>query len=297
MFDAIDKNDEHVGASEVYEGWKKRGEGWLAARRADGFWCSECLTPLAFVRGSLSNSGKLSHFKVFKDTPHTERACETLKKAGPQESESDAAQSKPGILNEGSVRAIRYSLPSPLGYAGTTTSLSSDRSLGGRVAGQTTTYVTGGGTPNTQETTSLRAILRTLRNVPSYPGPKHKMHVPGRGEVYAREYFRKFEDVTSDLAQPLDESNGLPRLMAYWGEITQAQDQGSLFLTGNGMSVMVLPAHKRKLIDLLGVKEFSDLKEWHVIAEGRLSEAASASKSLYVRVPELNRLALLPPKQ
>jgi hypothetical protein len=296
VFDAIDKNDDHVGASDVFYDWKKKGDGWLTARRIEGFWCSECLTPLAFVRGSLSESGKSSHFKVFKDTPHTEQGCETLKRAVSKAAGSDTAQVKPGILNDGSVRAIRYALPSPLGYAGAAPSGTGGGSAGGGSAGQSTTYAASGGTPNTQETTSLRAVLRTLRNVPTYPSPKHKIQITDRGEVYATDYFCKFEDATPELANPLA-GNNEPRLMAFWGRITKAQDQGSLFLASDGMSAMVRPTDKQALLDLLGLKEIRELEGWHIIAEGRLHVAASASKSLYVKVPELNRLALLPPKK
>lgn len=76
-------------------------------------------------------------------------------------------------------------------------------------------YTDGGGAPGNQQTTGLRAHLRSLRNLPDYPNLDMKLDVAGRGEVNAAEYFCRFEDATDAHATPV--RDGKARLMAYWG--------------------------------------------------------------------------------
>jgi hypothetical protein len=290
MHDAIDRNDITVEASDVSKDYKRHGEAWLDQRRKEGFWCGSCLTPVYFVRGALGAHGRAAHFKVSKKTPHTEDACGTTAGVTSSTSNLGTVQMQPGVMNTGQVLAITYTMPRPLGYAG---SSSASSGLTAASAKTTTQYVPGGGTPNNQGSTGLRASLSSLRSIPSFPDPDLRLHVTSRGEMLATDYFRHFSHATNADAINLPGKQH-STLRAYWGTIDTVEEGGSLFLKGNGMSAMVLPKHIGQLKAAFQITDWLQLKDWDVLAEGRL--ASDVQNKLYVRVNELNRLVLLPPK-
>lgn len=291
LHDAIDRNEVTLEAADVFKDYEANGSAWLDQRRAEGFWCGSCLTPVYFVRGALGAQGRTAHFKISKKTPHTEDACGTAAGSSSSIKSTGNVQLQPGVMNTGEVLAITYALPRPLGYAGTAWAAPGSGAPSGNTATQ---YVPGGGPANNQASTGLRASLSSLRSVPSFPDPNLWLQVTGRGRVPATDYFRHFNAAThADAANLQGEQHSA--LRAYWGTIQYAQESGSLFLTGAGMSVMVLPKDIEPIRAAFKITDWMELKDWHVLAEGRLT--TNVQNSLYVRVDELNKLVLLPPKK
>lgn len=283
---AAEKNGEPVLAKVFWkqvEAQKDDKEAWLKENRK-GFICAVCKAPATFVRPGTGERGRPTHFRV--------TGASQCNNHGPSGGAEPAAQGEPdvqeGILNVGGVVTVRYD---GLGGAG-----GEDAEPGG--TGNTddgptrVRYVDGGGAPNDQESAGLRALLSDLSSMPDFPPKELRLKVADRGEVWATEYFCRFEDATADHARPLPGTNQA-RLMAYWGEIDWANDSGSLFLNGKGMSVLVLPVDKPKLKIGLGVTAFKDLKAWKVIVEGRLEQ--NRTGGLHVRVFDLKKTAFIKP--
>ena len=287
MLSAV-KDGKTVDAKDVRKKQKDlgdRGDAWLREYRV-GFVCGACGEPASYVSPALGEGGRGAHFRV-RGGPE----CELH---GPSEKKDRATDRDPetreGVLNEGGVVRVRYdalagsgmSTTAPGGNKG-----ASDSSQKGRH------YVPGGGAATNHATSGLRQLLSHLRSQEDYPQATLKLEVPERGEVWATDYFCRFEDTTEDHTARLPGENH-SRLMAYWGEITATRESGSLFLKGNGMDIMIYAHETAKFTEALGVSDHTKLVGWHVIAQGRL--ATSQINRRLLKVMDLKHIALLPPR-
>lgn len=293
MFDAEDHNGKPVEADKLYTASLQKGADWLAERKAEGFRCPECKTPVYFVSSGLSGGGKSAHFRISKKTPHTLISCGGTAQGSQTTTKTGPTKLAPGIRNTGSVKAIRYEPLQPLFTPGTVSGGGGGGTSGGAGGtGHGTKYTDSGGAPGNQQTTGLRAHLRSLRNLPDYPNPDMMVDVEGRGRVRAAEYFCRFEDATDAHANAVHD--GKARLMAYWGAITWPNEGNSLFLNGQGMAVLLPKKTAKDFLATLGVSDPKQLRNCHVIAEGRLELGQGGTR--YVRVDDTTRMAVLPPK-
>lgn len=289
---AAEKNGGPVLASEFWDAAEEaersgqdKGE-WLKTNRT-GFICAVCGAGASFVSpGGGRKGSNPPHFRVPGG-----KQCNNHKPSGPAERpEGDPARETQGIINVGGIVTVRYDAFGGTGGGGAAlpgvAGAAPDGGGGGRV-------VDGGGAPIDRESAGLKSFLSDLQSMPKFPPSTLRVKVEGRGEVWGKDYFCRFQDVTAGHAARLPDT-GKSRLMAYWGEIEDAQDTGSLFLKGNGMSVMVLPGDKKLVTTSLGLVGFKDLEGWFVIAEGRLNEARGGS--FYVDVRKLSKLAFIRPR-
>lgn len=142
--------------------------------------------------------------------------------------------------------------------------------------------------PPLHETTSLRALLKNLRNRGDYPPEDLYLDIPGRGgAVRATDYFQRIGELTRD-SQP----DGHTR--AYWGEITWPKPDGPdgplwIYCDQNG-TVFTIRVHEDIKADLyaaLGIAVAGELERCHVIVEGVMQRV----NKLFVSVADVNQLA------
>jgi hypothetical protein len=287
--------------------WKEflerdKDEDWLTAHKVAGFRCTDCKTPVYFVRGGLSFNGRNPHFKVSHKTPHKLPSCPPKPKSAGVKAQASGTVHKPGVLGAGGVKVINYRKQSPLVQTGSGTGGGSTGAVvpGGRKPA--TKYVASNGTPNQEESTFLDSHLSFLRNTTNYPGADLRLKVTGRGEVYAKDYFCNLEAATDQLAAQIHD--GKAPLMAYWGRIDWANKASgkasTLFLnsegirTGQGgMAIMLPPATATKYLSELGLTDPKTLEKHWVIAEGRLEMTRTGSRLL--RVEDTTRIVVQAP--
>ena len=287
MLSAV-KDGQTVDAKDVRKKHKDlggRGDAWLREYRV-GFTCSACGEPASYVSPALGEKGRGPHFRV--------RGGVECELHGPAEKKDHAAgrdsETYEGVVNEGGVVRVRYdALPVP-GMTNTAPSSNSGAS-GSDKRGRH--YVPGNGASTNHASSGLKQFLSYLRSQQDYPQPTLKLEVRERGEVWATDYFCRFEDATADHAAPLPGKSD-SRLMAYWGKLTSTVEQNNLFLRGQGMAVMVHHHEIAELMKAFGVSDHSELVGWHVIAEGRLT--ANTYGGFYMRLMDLKQIYLLPPR-
>lgn len=294
---------EYADAARIWEQFLERDkdEDWLTAQKAPGFKCTDCKTPVYFVRGGLSLNGRNPHFQVSHKTPHKLPSCPPRPKSASTKTQATVTVQKPGVLGAGGVKVIKYRKPSPLGQqSGSGTAGGSTGAVGPAGTKQATTYVASNGTGNQEESTFLDSHLSFLRNTTNYPGEDLKLKVTGRGEIYAKHYFCRLEAATDALAAQTED--GKARLMAYWGEIdwaNKASGKSALFLnsqgiqTGQGMAIMLPAATAAKYLSELGLTDAKKLEKHWVIAEGRLEMTRTGSRLL--RVEDTTRIVVQEP--
>ena len=292
MFDAEDHNGKPVEADKLYTASLREGKDWLADRKAEGFRCPECKTPVFFVSSGLSGGGNSPYFRVGTKRPHTLSSCGATIQGSQGTSKAGPTTQTPGVRNTGRVKAVRYEQLQPLFMSGTASGGGGGTTGGTGGTGAGTKYTDSGGSPGNQQTTGLRAHLRSLRNLPDYPNQDMRLDVAGRGQVYPAEYFCRFEDATDAHATPVHD--GKARLMAYWGVITWPNEGNSLFLNGQGMAILLPKKTAKTFLEALGVSDPKQLTNCHVIAEGRLQLGQGGNR--YIRVDDTTRMAVLPPK-
>lgn len=290
---AAEKDGGPVLASEFWEAAaeaERKGQDkdeWLRTNRT-GFICAVCGAKASFVSpGGGRNGSNPPHFRV----PGADQCNNHKPSLRAERPEGDPARETKGIINVGGIVTVRYDTLGGAGGGGAPvpgTGGAAQRRGGGDMV------LNGGGEPIDRESAGLKSFLSDLQSMPKFPPSTLRVKVEGRGEVWGRDYFCRFEDVSADHAAPLP-ATGNARLMAYWGKIDAPQDNGSLFLKGNGMSIMVLPKHKNTVTTSLGLHEVQDLKDWFVIAEGRLNEARTGG-NFYVDVRNLSKIAFIKPK-
>ena len=287
MLSAV-KDGQTVDAKDVRKKQKDlgdQGDAWLREYRV-GFTCSACGEPASYVSPALGEKGRGPHFRV-RGGPE----CELH---GPSEKKDHATDRDPetqeGVLNEGGVVRVRYdeltgpgmTSTAPGGNSGSASSTDKGRH-----------YVPSSGASTNHASSGLRQFLSHLRNQDDYPQPTLKIEVPERGEVWATDYFCRFEDTTADHTAHLPGKNH-SRLMAYWGKITATREPGSLFLKGTGMDIMIYNHETSKFLELIGVSDRTQLVGWHVIAEGRLATSQIGRRLL--KLMDFKQIAVLPPR-
>lgn len=274
-----------VAASDFHKESKRHDNQWLAENRK-GFTCLVCGEHASYVSPGLGPQGRAPHFRV-KGTTDCDQHRPTETK---QDHSVPAPEAKEGVVNEGGVVDVRYD---QLAGPGTAAAISG---IGGKPPAESSSrvhYVASGGAPTSRSSSNLRTFLAYLRADDSYPPPTSRLNVPERGEVNATDYFCSFDDVMPAHADPLPDTNR-PRLMAYWGVITSTVEMNCTFLKGSNMDVMIYPRHWPDFVAALGIASPQDVVGWHILAEGRLG--MSQAKRPILKVGDLNRLALLPPR-
>lgn len=287
MLSAV-KDGQSIDAKDVRKKQKDlgdQGDAWLREYRV-GFVCGACGEPASYVSPGPGANGRGPHFRV-RGGPE----CELH---GPSEKKEHATDRDPetqeGVLNEGGVVRVRYDALAGPGMA-TTAPSGNNGASGSSKKGRH--YVPGSGASTNHATSGLKQFLSHLRSQEDYPQPTLKLDVSERGEVWATDYFCRFEDTTADHVAPLPGKND-SRLMAYWGEISATVEQGNLFLRGQGMAIMIYDHEIAEFKRVIGVSDHSELVGWHVIAEGRLT--TNKYGGFFMKLMDLNRMAVLPPR-
>lgn len=295
MHVALDHHGDPIEAAVLYQERRDRGEEWWQERKALGFTCPGCTTPVYLVRGALGKNGKSPLFRISHKTPHTSDACKKQPSDEPagagHEASASAGPPEPGVRGVGGVKAVRYEDPAPLhpveGKTGGSRPVSGDSGPGGGRR-----YVEGGGPPSRQESVSLRSHLKVLRASPDYPGPGMRVYTSERGEMNAQDYFCEFP--AAHLLWP--EVSRTPRLMAYWGLIETVNRSKNLFLNGKGMALMLTSEPAEAFLAALRITDADELQGCHIIAEGYLSEFSNGSLALKItETATIKRIAVLPP--
>lgn len=283
------KDGVSVAAGDFYADSKRLGADWLARNRK-GFTCQLCGEAASFVSPALGSSGRVAHFRV---TGSTECLAHRPTAKKPVASGQDS-ETREGVINEGGVIDVRYTR---LAGPGTVTVPPKSSNPPAEVKG-TVQYFDGGGTSTSRSELTLQTFLTYLVSHDSYPPSTMQLNIPERGQVFATDYFCRFEYVTPAHAEPLPgEGKNQSRLMAYWGKIDAVSipgGGGSLFLNGANMDVMIPPKYAGELEAAVGFKHFEKLTGWHVIVAGRLE--TNAKGGLLLKVKDLDRIALHAPQ-
>lgn len=290
---AAEKNGEPVLAADF---WAAAGEAesngqdkkaWVDANRPD-FICPVCGAKASFVSpGTGRWGGNPPHFRVTGVS-----SCNNHSSSGWAERAKADSALKEGIINVGGLITIRYD---PLIRAGGGPATSGDGIRAGAGVARNQ-YVDGGGTPSNRETAGLVSFLSDLRSMQKFPPSTLRLKVAGRGQVWGKDYFRRFEDATAEDVTPCPDEQDA-RLMAFWGEIKRANaDSSALFLNGENVGIMLDNKHKPVIQAKLGLEEFKDLngQGWYVIAEGRLAENRYKN-GFYLKLSDLSRIAFIKP--
>lgn len=267
-----------------------KDEDWLAHHRKY-FICGGCEEPAAFVTKGRSKSP--AHFR----SKHADVGCDYASRGRSEGDAPEELEDVPAQFNEGSPnREIRYDKLRALNKP----EAAAPSANGGAGTGQVgVAHVLPEDGPRARHsTTGLSRQLAHLPNDPDYPDPHVRLHIPERGQaVLATDYFCRFEDATADHAKPLpDDPDQRSPLMAYWGVVSRPIKSGKWLWLNPGeadQGLMTVRVEHLPFLTALGITDPGELREYHLIVEGRLEQGPRAR---YVTVTDFTKLALLPPR-